>query len=102
MKIYWGTKNIPELAGLTWQQRGEIYWACWPHAFRHWQTWIALLILVVSFIVGWIIMERLLAGSWLVYCIFLIMYSIGVVVLYSVEAEQLRPYFREYLRRRKG
>jgi len=99
MKIYWGTKDIPEIAGLPFEQQWEIWWACFPMALRHWQTWFGFSILILGIVLGMTIRHFLPFG--LGYPISVVVILGGAVIYYSMEVEQLRPYFREYLRRRR-
>jgi hypothetical protein len=41
--IYWTLNSIPELAGLSKEERQKIWQAAYWKTFRHWQTWLALL-----------------------------------------------------------
>ena len=42
MPIYWSLKQIPELAGLSAEERSVAWRRASMKTFRHWQTWVAL------------------------------------------------------------
>ncbi len=44
MKIYWTMKSVPELAALPKQERREVWRWANRQAFKHWQTWVGLII----------------------------------------------------------
>jgi len=47
MAIYWTLKSIPELANLTARERRQRWRRISVRAYRHWQTWVAMVICVV-------------------------------------------------------
>ncbi|MGA2220499.1 MAG: hypothetical protein ABSH21_01765 [Verrucomicrobiia bacterium] len=100
MKIYFG-KDIPEFEGLSVEVRREVWSACLPFAFKHWQTWIALSVLTISVILTGFVWLSLSSSSLLPHLFAMFIVVPCAVVFHSVEIEILRPYFREYLRRRK-
>jgi hypothetical protein len=45
MKLYWSIDKIPELAGLSPQQKKQALQFCIKkHAFKLWQTWLCLFV----------------------------------------------------------
>lgn len=42
MQIYWTLKGIPELSGLSRQERGSRWRMAVRKTFRHWQIWLAI------------------------------------------------------------
>ena len=44
MKIYWTLESVPELAALPKQERMRVWrWAS-KQIFKHWQTWVGLIV----------------------------------------------------------
>jgi hypothetical protein len=46
MNIYWTLKSIPELSRLPLRERGRAWRAVWRKAFRHWQVWVAFVVVL--------------------------------------------------------
>lgn len=42
--FYWSASSIPELASLPNEQRGKLWRKHFWGAYRHWETWLALLV----------------------------------------------------------
>src|SRR5687767_7461066 len=59
MPVYWSLRSVPELSDLPRAERRRLWRRCWPQsAFRHWQTWAALLACGLSPLLGgWV-------GAW--------------------------------------
>jgi hypothetical protein len=55
MRIAFTVRSIPELAHLPDERRAAVWQRCHPKAFRHWQTWLALLMSLGLFSVGFYI-----------------------------------------------
>ena len=49
MKIYWFIKNISEFEGMNKLEINKIWFPCYIKTFRHWQQWLATLI-IISFL----------------------------------------------------
>ncbi|NQE49325.1 hypothetical protein [Herbaspirillum rubrisubalbicans] len=43
MRIFWATKQIPELAALSPSERAASWRRVYRKTYRHWQTWLSLL-----------------------------------------------------------
>ena len=101
MKSYWNLQAIPELSDLPKKQRDRVFSSVVWKAFAHWQTWLALIAVVVLFLIGlWVDaalfpaigLENLSSinlGSSI--CIIL-----GVAAFSQVIISQTRSYMREY------
>lgn len=44
MPIYWSIKQIPELAHLSSAERNAAWRRVYPRTYRHWETWLGLLL----------------------------------------------------------
>jgi hypothetical protein len=43
MQFYWSINQIPELAGLSPEQKKQAWQFCYKkYAFKHWQSWVSL------------------------------------------------------------
>ena len=52
MRIYWTLKSIPELQSVPKAERGRIWRRGYVKSFRHWQTWVGLLLAALCAGVG--------------------------------------------------
>lgn len=48
MLFYWSYSSIPELARLPKAKRTEIQRECWKKAYRHWQAWAAVALVLLA------------------------------------------------------
>ena len=64
MRIYWNIKSVPELAGLSKQEREQVLKAFRSKAFRHWQTWVAFVALIVWLLVVVSLVDSIRGGQW--------------------------------------
>ena len=62
MPIYWNINSIPELAGLTPEERSRVWLQVQRKAFRHWQTWVGLIACAACSAVGSIVGAKLGSG----------------------------------------
>lgn len=46
MRLYWTLKSIPELSQISSQERGRRWRIVYKSAFRHWETWVGLALIV--------------------------------------------------------
>jgi hypothetical protein len=90
MQFYWSLKNIPELSGLSSQDRGRVWRTAHWKIYRHWQVWLALVGLGLCTFIGSMLgrqIDHQTIGS-----------AIGAVVgatIYGQVATRLaRPYLR--------
>jgi hypothetical protein len=44
MKLYWTITSIPELKGLTSEDRKRIWQECYREAWKHWQVWLSFMV----------------------------------------------------------
>jgi hypothetical protein len=52
MPMYWALNSIPELAGLPQQQQVHLWRRCYGRAFVHWQVWVAMIVFLLSILIG--------------------------------------------------
>jgi len=52
MQLYWSLKSIPELADLPADERGRLWRAAFWRTFRHWELWVAFIVLNACAYVG--------------------------------------------------
>lgn len=45
MRFYWDLQALPELAPLPLAERKRLWKRVYPQVYRHWQTWLGLLVL---------------------------------------------------------
>lgn len=104
MTIYWSTNQVPELNGLTREERGRVHGACYGQAFRSLRCMIALLICGLCGGLG-----TALGGSlhWLfgfppsIWHLFIggvVGGGIGGFIYGQVLIDYLRPLYAEYIR----
>ena len=65
MKIYWTFKSVPEVVGLSKGERKRLWRNCYPKAYRHWQTWVTSIAMVIFFALFGIHVLLLDELSWL-------------------------------------
>ena len=65
MKIYWLLKSIPELAEMPKKERKAIWRRCCWKVFRHWQTWLALIVCGACARLG-VILGQMWVGNYIV------------------------------------
>src|SRR5258708_5633109 len=106
MKIYWGSRDIPELTGLSRLERFKAIQTCfWKFGFRDRQCWAALLgfiaLVVLGVVVG-ITSQYMFHLPVVIYlACYLITGEIGVILYRSVLIDRLRPHLRDYVEKRK-
>jgi len=110
MKIYWGWKDVPELADLSRSERRKVVRDCFfRFGFGLW-FWLGELAIFVFAVLGMVGGVTLRYGFGLsatvdYACVFiglmvgLLIYSL---IYYSVVLDRLRPHFRDYIAQRKG
>jgi uncharacterized membrane protein YjdF len=106
MKIYWGYKDVPELAGLSWRERGKVIRACyWKVAFRNRRCWVAMLVGVVIVVLAVVIGDTLRyefgKPDYVAFACFMVGGMAGQMIYRHVLIQQLRPHFRDYIAGRK-
>ncbi len=106
MKIYWGFKDVPELAGLSRSARRKVVRACFfRFGYRQWPFWLGQLAIFVFVVlgetVGFILHDGLGFSEPIEYVCGLIGVLIGCLIYgllyYSILMDRLRPHFREYI-----
>jgi len=99
MRIYLTTRSIPELASLPDLKREEVWQRCHPKAWRHWQTWMAFLIMVALWGLGFYVAVYQDADffSWSKFLAGFLILAIGQVVFFTLLADVTRRYIREEL-----
>ena len=111
MKIYWGCKDVPELAGLTRGERRKVVRDCFLRfGFRLWQFWVGELAIFVFTVLGVDSGVTLRYGfgfsATIEYaCVFIglvVGLLIYALIYYSVVLDRLRPHFRDYIAQRRG
>ena len=103
MKSYWNLEAVPELKDLPKEERDRIFSAVVWKAFRHWQSWAALLLVVLLFYGGLYLDLHLLPMLGLQA---LAQYNIlsslgalvGIVTLSQVIIHKSRPYMSQAIR----
>jgi len=93
MPIYWTNNSIPELAELPIEERNAVWRSHYNLAFRHWQTWLGLLICGLCAVAGGFLGVAI--GS--KYLGLAIGGGIGGFIFGQVLISQIRPYLRQYL-----
>ena len=110
MKIYWGWKDVPELAGLSRSERRKVVRDCFSRfGFGFWQFWVGELAIFVFACLGGVTGVALRYGfgfsATVDYACAFIGLMIGLLVYsliyYSVVLDRLRPRFRDYIAHRK-
>jgi hypothetical protein len=110
MKIYWGWKDVPELAGLPRSERRKVVRDCFfRFGFGFWQFWVAVsAIYVLAFLgeaTGLALRYEFGFPAVVDYACALVGELIGCaiysVVYYGVLMDRLRPHFRDYIAQRK-
>ena len=103
MKVYWTLRDVEELERLSPQERRRIWKECfWRFGYRHWQCWLALVLIAVCFGVGspvlalWL-MFLLNTPLWSVALLILIGAFFAGFVFAQVTVHQLRPHLRDYV-----
>jgi hypothetical protein len=111
MKIYWGWKDVPELAGLSRSERRKVVRDCFfRFGFGLWQFWVGQLAIVVFAVLGEVTGVTLRYGFGLPagvdYACALVGGLIGLliysVLYYGVVTDRLRPHFRDYIAAHKN
>lgn len=103
MRIYWTTKSIPELSGLSWKERFAAWTACcWrqPNGFRGWRFWAfeVVHLLTVVFTVYLITRASTLSRGLAVFGAILVLSFVYRQIKYPM----MRPYIRLYLHDKRG
>jgi hypothetical protein len=111
MKICWGYKNVPELAGLSRSERRKVVRACFfEFAPGLWQWWVASLSIPVFGSLGGlagIIIEDIFGLPDAVYYVsgfigLMIGSLIYCLIYYGVLVDKFRQFFRDYIAKRKS
>ena len=107
MKFYKGFKDVPELANLSWRQRGKLMRKARFSSFvlHQWPFWLGQLVLVICVLAGDGIGLMLQYGFGLSEKIHYACALSGLVIggwgyaliYYNVLVERFRPHLREYL-----
>ena len=109
MKIYWGWKDVPELAGLSRSERRKVVRDCFfRFGFGLW-FWVGQLAILVFALLGEVTGVILCYGLGLPpavnYACGLVGVLIGCllysVLYYGVVMDRLRPHFRNYIAQTK-
>ena len=106
MKIYWGYKDVPELAGLSRRERARVIRACfWKFGYRHRQCWWAMLVAAVIVALGSVIGDTLRYKFGQPDIAFYACASVGMIIGYTIYfnvlIRQLGPHFRDYIAQTK-
>jgi hypothetical protein len=111
MKIYWGWRNVPELAALSRRERCRVVRDCFLRfGFRLWQFWVGQLAILIFAVLGETVGILLRdsfglseavesACGWVGLVIGCLVYSL---FYFSVVMDRLRPHFRDYIAQRKA
>ena len=111
MRIYWGRKDVPELAGLSRSERRKVVRDCFfRFGFGLWQFWVSQLAVFVFAVLGIVTGVTLRYGfgfsATVEYACAFIGLVVGLLIYaliyYSVVLDRLRPHFRDYIAQRKG
>ena len=62
MPIYWNFDRIPELTGLTEEERGRFWLHVIRKSYRHWQTWAGLIACGACVALGFVVGGKLGSG----------------------------------------
>lgn len=97
--VYWTTRFIPELEHLPREQRRRVWRLCKSQAFRHWETWTALVVFGLCVLggpvlTGLVIWPEVHGSAFLGA---LVGAPIGGFILGQVRASISRPYIRAEL-----
>ncbi len=103
MKIYWGTNSIPELAGLSSNERNKVWRSCVWKCYTHWQTWLGLALCgaisgIGAIVAGWLF-PYVFSWQLLVVALF---GGVGGLIFGQIAAHQVRPHLKAYLESEKG
>ena len=106
MRIYWAWKSIPELAGLSKDERRRVLKATGQKQFRHWQVWAAFL---AAWLVLYLLADMALPalGDLIPFkvvrvAVSLVAMGLVVVFLRQVMVHFMRPHIREQLQREQS
>ena len=102
MNIYFTTRSIPELVSLPKHRREEIWQRCHPKAWRHWQTWLALLVLLACSAAGFYLFafgQPEDSFSWQRMVLGALLLIVGSGAFFPVQIAMTRRYIAEELRR---
>jgi hypothetical protein len=97
--VYWTTRSIPELGHLPPDERRRVWRQCKSQAFRHWETWAALVVFGLC-VVGGPVLTGLVLWPQIHGSAFLgalVGAPIGGFILGQVRASIARPYIRAEL-----
>ncbi len=105
MKIYWSIADIPELKKLPPSKRSEVWKACYLKSFKHWQSWVGMLVLGLS---SWLALKLFFYLLHLVSQWGLLLFLPGLIAILAFIAsvaflisqnwfEQTRPHLRDYI-----
>jgi hypothetical protein len=105
VKVYWGFKDVPELANLSGTERRKVLRACFRLAYRQWPFWVGQLAIFVfallGDLIGLVLQYRFGFSEAVCYACGLAGVLTGcliyTLVYYTILIDRLRPRFREYL-----
>jgi hypothetical protein len=100
MRIAFTVRSIPELAHLPAERRDAVWQRCHHKAFRHWQTWLALLVSLGLFSGGFYIAVFAQSGdslSWGRILLGLVFVFVGSGGFFPVHVAMARRYVAEEL-----
>ncbi len=106
MKIYWSINSIPELAGLSPNEQNKVWRSCVWKCYKHWQTWVGLVLGAAIGGIGaivaiWLIPDSVPVGLIERMLIIAPFGGIGGLILGQIAIHQTRPYLKAYVESRK-
>jgi len=100
MRIYLTTRSIPELASLPDSKREEVWQRCHPKAWRHWQTWLAILTCMAALLASYYLAGRAMDSepfAWPLMVLAILLMLLGSGGFFPVLVTVTRRYIREEL-----
>ncbi len=97
MRIYWNIKSVPEVAGLSKQERELVLKAVRWKYLRHWQTWVTFVAFFVWILVVMSLVDSIRGGQWAtILRVLVIVAAVGIPGLLAshVNSQMTRPYIR--------
>ncbi len=101
MRIYWSINSVPELAGLSLQEREQVLKAVRSKALRHWQTWVAMVAFIVWLLVVVSQVDSIRGGqsaTLLSVLVGVAAVAIPALLVSHVNIQMTRPYIRALLK----
>ena len=102
MSIHFTVRSIPELASLPDTKREQVWQRCHPKAWRHWQTWLALLVSLACLAGGFylcIFAQEPKGLSWQRTILGPLLLIVGSGGFFPIQIAMTRRYIAEELRR---